>query len=1144
MKKKSIRVNQGLSDDPQWYKDGIIYEVRVRSFFDSNGDGVGDFLGLASKLDYLEDLGVTALWLLPFYPSPGRDDGYDISDYLSINPEIGTIADFQYLLGEAHKRGIRIITELVINHTSDQHPWFQRARRAPAGSPERDFYVWSDTTEKYADARIIFKDFEPSNWSWDPIAKSHYWHRFFSHQPDLNFENPAVEEAVFAAMDFWLALGVDGLRLDAVPYLYESDGTNCENLPKTHALLKRLRAHVDAKFPNRMLLAEANQWPEDAAAYFGKGDECHMNFHFPIMPRMFMAIHMEDRFPIIDILAQTPPLEPGCQWAMFLRNHDELTLEMVTDEERDYMYRAYANDSAMRINLGIRRRLAPLVGNDRRKMELLNGLLHALPGTPVLYYGDEIGMGDNVFLGDRNGVRTPMQWSADRNAGFSRVNPQRLILPIIIDPDYHYESINVEAQQNNPHSLLWWTKRIIALRKNYRAFGRGSFEFLQPSNPRVLAFIREFEGETVLVVANLSRLVQFVELDLSKFKGATPIEMFGQTRFPDVGDGSYLLTLGGHAFYWFALEHKETDEVGTRLSMFDPTVIECSSPDALLYGEERELLEQALPEFLGTRRWLQAGGRRIVSAHISESIPFGAVDQRLTVCLVRVEFSEGESATYVLPLVVAIDTPSSQAQARPRPPMAVVVQLRITSGSGEPQRAVLLDALEDPASSSTFLDAIAKHLRFRGQAGEAVAAPLLAVTPASELGEARNVSGDHRSAAIQYGDKYILKVFRRMEGGTSPELEIGKYLGAVALPPPAPVSAPSVTTSINPPAPPLTPRVAGYIEYLPGRAEAITLAVLQEYVPNEGTAWHLVNGEIRRFFERAVTTYRHVTPPPRQPSTLLAQSRAPIPQAVAEAVGAFVKQCELLGQRTAELHIALARPDDPSFGATPYSTFDQRSKYQSLRNLVGMVTRGLRSAPVPDVARRQADSVSAGAAQVLKAFEPLITTRLTAMRIRGHGDYHLGQVLFTGRDFVIIDLEGNPALPLSERRRRRSCLRDVANMAMSFQYAAYGALLDSAIVRDGDRALMVPWAHHWQLTMTASFVAGYLGRAGHASFVPTNDAELELLLDAALVEAAYGAVGTELNLEKAATGDSARAAATARLAIPLYGLGLRFGIEG
>src|ERR671922_109345 len=548
-----------LADDPLWYKDAIIYEVHPRAFFDSNGDGIGDFGGLAQRLDYLQDLGVTVIWLLPFYPSPLKDDGYDISDYTDVHPSYGTLPDFREFLREAHARGLRVITELIVNHTSDQHPWFQRARRAKAGSRWRDFYVWSDTPEKYKDARIIFKDFEPSNWSWDPVAKAYYWHRFYAHQPDLNYDNPEVRRAILHVVDFWLNMGIDGLRLDAVPYLYEREGTNCENLPETHAFLKELRRHVDRKFKNRMLLAEANQWPEDAVAYFGDGDECHMAFHFPSMPRLFMAIRMESRFPIIDILTQTPTIPDTCQWALFLRNHDELTLEMVTDEERDYMYRVYAYDRQARINLGIRRRLAPLLGNNRAKIELLNGLLLSLPGTPVLYYGDEIGMGDNVYLGDRDGVRTPMQWSADRNAGFSRANPQQLYLPVIIDPEFHFETVNVETQSANPQSLLWWMRRVISLRNRHQVFGRGDIEFLTPENHRVLAFVRRDANEQILVVANLSRFAQFCELDLGAWKGLVPRELFGHTEFPAVGDLPYLVTLGPYSFYWLAPEQPRAE---------------------------------------------------------------------------------------------------------------------------------------------------------------------------------------------------------------------------------------------------------------------------------------------------------------------------------------------------------------------------------------------------------------------------------------------------------------------------------------------------------------------------------------------------------------------------------------------------------
>ncbi len=562
-----------LEDDPLWYKDAIIYELHVRAFYDSNDDGIGDFAGLTQKLDYLQDLGITAVWLLPFYPSPLRDDGYDIADYTAVHPSYGTVNDFRAFLREAHRRSIRVIPELVLNHTSDQHAWFQRARRARPGSPARKFYVWNDTTEKYKEARIIFKDFETSNWTWDPFANQYYWHRFYHHQPDLNFESADVRRSLLAVVNFWLGMGVDGMRLDAVPYLYERDGTNCENLPETHQFLKNLRKKVDERFRHRMLLAEANQWPEDAIAYFGSGDECHMAFHFPVMPRMFMALRMEDRFPIIDILAQTPPIPETCQWALFLRNHDELTLEMVTDEERDYMYRAYAHDPQMRVNLGIRRRLASLLGKDWNRIELMNALLFSLPGTPVLYYGDEIAMGDNIYLGDRNSVRTPMQWSADRNAGFSKASPHRLYLPIVIDPESHYEAFNVEAQQNNPHSMLWWMKRLIAMRKRYKAFGRGTLEFLYPENHRVLAFIRRYQDEIILVIANLSRFVQYAGLDLSAFRGTSPVELFGRAQLPPIGDAPYFLTLGPHAFYWFSKARhlsKEFPLVSIRPTLVSP----------------------------------------------------------------------------------------------------------------------------------------------------------------------------------------------------------------------------------------------------------------------------------------------------------------------------------------------------------------------------------------------------------------------------------------------------------------------------------------------------------------------------------------------------------------------------------------------
>jgi maltose alpha-D-glucosyltransferase / alpha-amylase len=638
-------------DAARWYEDAVIYELHVRAFADSDGDGIGDFRGLTQRLDYLEDLGVTAIWLLPFYPSPLRDDGYDIASYREVHPDYGTMRDFRTFLRAAQGRGLRVITELVLNHTSDMHVWFQRARRAKPGSRARDFYVWSDSPDPYPDARIIFSDFESSNWSWDATAGAYYWHRFYSHQPDLNWQNREVRRAMFAIVDFWLDMGVDGLRLDAVPYLYEEEGTNCENLPKTHDALKRLRHHVDRKYPNRMLLAEANQWPEDAVAYFGDGDECHMAFHFPLMPRMFMAVRMEDRYPLIDILAQTPPIPEGCQWAIFLRNHDELTLEMVTDEERDYMYRTYADDPQARINLGIRRRLAPLLGNDRRVIELVNALLLSLPGTPVVYYGDELGMGDNIYLGDRNGVRTPMQWSADRNAGFSRANPQQLYLPVISDPEYG--AVNVEAQQANPNSLLWWTKRMIALRKRYHAFGRGSLEFLLPDNRKVLAFLRELGDERILVVANLSRRAQFVELDLRRLDGLVPEELLGHTAFPALpADKLYPLALGPHDFYVFALTPAEMETAP--IAGPTPEIRVAGRWPAVFEGRTRRQLDEAVVRFLPSRRWFAGKSRRIRRAAIEEAVRIPGPGRREAgyLCLARVEYTEGEPETYAVPLVI------------------------------------------------------------------------------------------------------------------------------------------------------------------------------------------------------------------------------------------------------------------------------------------------------------------------------------------------------------------------------------------------------------------------------------------------------------------------------------------------------------
>ncbi|HWL88300.1 MAG TPA: maltose alpha-D-glucosyltransferase [Polyangiaceae bacterium] len=1069
--------------DPQWYKDAVIYEVRTRSFYDSNGDGIGDLAGLTEKLDYLQDLGVTCLWLLPLCVSPGRDDGYDIADYMDVHPDVGTIAEFQRFVDEAHRRDLRIVTELVFNHTSDQHAWFQRARRAPPGSVERDFYVWSDTPHRYQEARIIFKDFEPSNWTWDSVANAYFWHRFFSHQPDLNFENQAVHDALFEVVDFWFGMGVDGVRLDAVPYLYEAEGTNCENLPQTHEFLKKLRRHIDSKFSARMLLAEANQWPEDAAAYFGDGDECHMNFHFPIMPRMFMAIHMEDRFPIIDILEQTPQLHPTCQWAMFLRNHDELTLEMVTDEERDYMYRAYAHDAAMRINLGIRRRLAPLVGNDRRKMELLNGLLFSLPGTPVLYYGDEMGMGDNIYLGDRNGVRTPMQWNTDRNAGFSRANPQRLILPIVIDPEYHYESLNVEAQQNNPNSLLWWTKRLIALRKRFFAFGRGTIDFLSPSNSRVLAFFREFGEENILVVANLSRFVQYVELDLSRCRGMVPVELFGRTKFPAVGDNPYMLSLGGYDFYWFSLERTKADVHEVRMSLYDIPELESATLEDMFEGET-EALEEVLLGFLETRRWYGGRGRIISSCQVTERVVLQ--DGRVGIVFLRIEYSEGDPETYVFPVAIWSDALGTDVRV---PHQAVIASMRGTAAPGG-ARTVLVDALELAHRSQALVEAIVGHERKRGRFGEVSASFADEVTV---IDDPRPMIVDSLNATIRFGDRWVLKFFRRLEEGVSPEIEVGRFIGARASQ--------------------LVPRVAGHLEYRSGRSERTTLAVLQHFIQNEGTMWTHAREELRRYYERALTKGREIPVPaaPTRPLLEIAFENPPVE--VAELIGAYKDVGALLGKRTAELHLALAAaPEDPAFAPEPFSSFDRRSVYQSLRNLTGHVMRTLR-AELPLVPAQQAETVRAIAGregELLKRYEPLLSRKLTSLRVRCHGDYHLDQVLNTGKDVVIIDFEGDRSRALAERRRKRTPLRDVASMVHSFHHAAFTTLHDTTAVREADRASVLPWAIQWYTWVSAGFMRAYLEHTAAASFLRADIEEVALLLDVFMLSKALHDLDLEL----------------------------------
>src|SRR5215472_3616683 len=693
--------------DPLWYKDAIIYQLHVKAFFDADDDGIGDFQGLCRKLDYLRDLGVTALWLLPFYPSPLRDDGYDIADYKIVNSSYGRMADFRTFVREAHRRNLRVITELIINHTSDQHPWFQRARLAKRGSPFRDFYVWSDTDQTFPETRIIFVDTEKSNWTWDPVAQAYYWHRFYSHQPDLNFDNPRVLRAVFDVMRFWLDLGVDGMRLDAVPYLIEREGTINENLPETHEVLKRLRLELDTHYTGRMLLAEANQWPEDVLQYFGAGDECHMAFHFPLMPRIYMAVSTEDRHPITDIMRQTPDIPETCQWAVFLRNHDELTLEMVTDRERDYLWNHYATDRHARINLGIRRRLAPLMDNDRRKIELLKALLISMPGTPVLYYGDEIGMGDNIFLRDRDGVRTPMQWSFDRNGGFSRADPARLYLPPIMDPVYGFEAVNVEAQSRSPSSLLNWIKRLIAARRSRRAFGRGSLCFLYPSNRKVIAYVRAYGDEIVLCVANLSRSPQAVELDLSEWRGRQPVELLRRSAFPPIGELPYLLTLQGYSFFWFELSPTATEAASLRAAPpeFLTLVMPHGWPDLFRQHNLPQLEGDVVPAFLPRQRWFGAKDQKVKATSVlargemSRSLEDGQGVESFMASVVETQLPRGERQRYFLPLATIWSSAETEARQTLFP--VTLAELRQFRREG-----ALIDALSQDGFALALMDAI------------------------------------------------------------------------------------------------------------------------------------------------------------------------------------------------------------------------------------------------------------------------------------------------------------------------------------------------------------------------------------------------------------------------------------------------------
>jgi len=1069
-------------DDPLWYKDAVIYQLNVKSFFDSNDDGIGDFQGLTSKLGYIRDLGVNTIWLMPFYPSPLRDDGYDIADYTDIHPQFGTLDDFRAMLAEAHRLGLKVVTELIINHTSDQHPWFQAARRAPAGSPERDFYVWSDSDQKYLGTRIIFIDTESSNWTWDPVAKAYFWHRFFSHQPDLNFDNPLVLDAVLRIMRFWLDMGVDGFRLDAIPYLVEREGTNNENLRETHQVIKALRAAIDAKYANRFLLAEANQWPEDVREYFGDGDECHMAYHFPLMPRIYMSIAQEDRYPITEIMQQTPDIPDSCQWAIFLRNHDELTLEMVTSKERDYMYATYASDVRARINLGIRRRLSPLMENDHDRIKLMNSLLLSMPGSPILYYGDEIGMGDNVFIGDRNGVRTPMQWSPDRNAGFSRADPQQLYLPPIMDPIYGYQATNVEAQIRDPSSLLSWTKRMLAVRKTSKAFGRGLRRFLKPGNRKILVYLREYGDDTILCVANLSRSAQPVELNLASFKGRVPVEMLGRTAFPPIGDLPYLLTISAYGFYWFKLTadaeapswHEQIFSIDERpvlvlfdgwSSLFRDRVV----PWRIAMAEKTRLQFETdtLPRFIETQRWYGDKGTPIERARITDHVVWQEGKQSWVIALLDV-VTGAASVCYFLPLALAWEERDEERVRNLS--TSAIAKIRQQANVG-----LMGDAFADESFCRNVIIAIATrreiataHGKFRFQPTAAFAE--LAGSGYATLPVSRPQGGSSNTVVVA-GERLMLKAYRRLREGASPELEMGLYLTEVVR-----------FANCAP--------LAGSLEYTDADGKTRLLALLQAYVANQGDGWTYSLDYLRRHLET------HRTTP--------ASDALPV-----NAHEAYLLMIRTLAKRTAELHLALAtRSANPDFDPEPLTRADlDRYLKRALgeaRNALDLLRANLDL--IPPTERERATYVLAHQERLTTRLESFVNETVQGVKTRIHGDYHLGQVLITRNDFVIIDFEGEPGHSMEERRAKQSPLRDVAGMLRSFSYVEHSAPR-SVAHNDSELDRLRPLAAAWAAEVRDAFLSAYdaeARRSGLHASLPSTGGLLKLFeLDKALYELRY-----------------------------------------
>ncbi|EOR94550.1 Trehalose synthase [Arcticibacter svalbardensis MN12-7] len=1086
MPDKKIQLDEKL----HWYKDAVIYELHIKAFNDGNSDGIGDFQGLMQKLDYLQDLGITAIWLLPFYPSPLRDDGYDIADYYNINPSYGTIREFRLFLKEAHKRNLRVITELVINHTSDQHPWFQKARNAPKGSALRDYYVWTDDPKQYKDARIIFQDFEASNWTWDAVAKQYYWHRFFFHQPDLNFDNPAVQDEVFKMINYWCKMGVDGFRLDAVPYLFERDGTNCENLPETHVFLKKLRKYVDENFPGTLLLAEANMWPEDSASYFGNGDECQMNYHFPVMPRMFMAVQMEDRYPITDIFDQTPAIPDTCQWAIFLRNHDELTLEMVTDEERDYMYKVYVKDPKARINLGIRHRLAPLLENNRSKIELLNSLLFTLPGTPVIYYGDEIGMGDNFYLGDRDGVRTPMQWDADRNGGFSNANPQQLYLPMILDPQYHFGTVNVELQSNNTSSLLWWMKRIISMRKKYKSLSRGDMKFINSENAKVLAYTRCYEDETILIVSNLSRFSQSAELDLDSYSGYAPVEIFSRNRFPLVKtDQPYVFMLNGYSCLCFIMQKESVDAL-------EPGAIKTVQVDKWKDLTERANLDKLerdiIPDYLMRMRWFGGKGRGIERIEITDSAVVPLAEDSAIFLLIQVSYQDGLPDTYQLPIAFGKDQFSFKIQESC--PQSIIAKIKVGELEGVIYDAIygfnLQDVLirrmaynQDVPLKNGVLDfkatrALKKHLSTH------------------EKIKPRVLSAEQSNTSIIYDNCFFLKIYRKVDLAINADMEIIHFLTNEAK-----------FKHI--------PAFVGSLEWKFPKGNMV-LCMMQEMVSSNSDGWTYMLDRLNDYNEKILANPKADAVIKELKGNLL----EPVPydevpddlKSLLE--GPVSDNVRLLGLRTAEMHLALASGQKlDSFKSEDFSLHYQRSVFSSLQSLVRVAFQSLNKnmKKLPESLKEEALELLGMKEEILTVLKRVYTQKIEVTKIRIHGDYHLGQVLFTGKDFIILDFEGEPAKSYSERRLKYSPIRDVTGMLRSFQYAAYGSLYIDKKIRPEDINKLLPHVEQWYHYMSGFFMQSYLQKVQGANFIPQDKESLGILLQTFLLQKAIYELNYELN---------------------------------